>query len=225
MNIIAIDGPSSAGKGTLGHNLAESLDYAYLDTGSLYRGVGYEMLQQGLNPESESDAVRIAKSLSVEKMLHLQNESAIRTEVCGKAASQVAAIPSVRQALFEFQRQFALHPLKQDGTQAQGAILDGRDIGTNICPDAPVKIFLTASAKIRADRRYKELQSRGLCVIYEDVLSDITQRDKRDSERTLNPLKPAEDALLLDTSDMTADEVFATVVRYCEGRITTKSPK
>lgn len=225
MNIIAIDGTSSAGKGTLALRLAELFDYAYLDTGALYRGVGYEMLQKGLNPEDKIAALAVAQSLSVEKMLHLQDESAIRNEICGKAASQVSALPAVRTALFDFQRRFAEYPVKKDGTLAKGAVLDGRDIGTVICPDALVKIFLTARPEIRAERRFKELQLKGLCVIYENVLSDITARDKRDSERTTAPLKAAEDAFVVDTSDLTMNEVFATVVRYIEGRITSKSPK
>lgn len=219
MNIVAIDGSSSAGKGTLALRLAELFDYAYLDTGALYRGVGYEMLEKGLNPEDEKAALLVTKGLSVQKMLHLQDESCIRNEVCGKAASQVSALPAVRKALFDFQRRFAEHPLKKDGTHAKGAVLDGRDIGTVICPDAPAKIFLTARPEIRAQRRFKELQLKGLCVIYENVLSDITARDKRDSERATAPLRAAEDAFIVDTSDMTMDEVFATVVRYIKGRI------
>ena len=219
MNIIAIDGSSSAGKGTLALKLAETLDYAYLDTGALYRGVGFQMLEQGLNPEDEIEAVKVAESLSIDKMLTLQDDSRIRNEVCGKAASLVSRLPGVRKALFDFQRRFALNPIKKDRTPAKGAILDGRDIGTVICPEAPVKIFLTANNEIRAKRRFKELQLKGLCVIFEDVLSDIVMRDKRDSERATAPLKPADDALVIDTSDMTADDVYAQVVRYIEGRI------
>lgn len=225
MNIIAIDGSSSAGKGTLASRLAKTLDYAYLDTGALYRGVGYEMLQRGQNPEDEKLALEIALNLSFQKMLCLQDESDIRNEVCGKAASQVSALPSVRKALFNFQRSFAEHPIKKDGTPAKGAILDGRDIGTVICPDAAIKIFLTARPEIRAERRFKELQSRGICAIYENVLSDINARDKRDRERATAPLRAAEDAFVIDTSDMTTDEVFAAVVRYMEQQITQKSPK
>ena len=219
MNVIAIDGSSSAGKGTLALRLAEKLDYAYLDTGALYRGVGYELLQKGLDPQDEEAAVQVAKSLSVERMLSLQDDSCIRNEVCGKAASYVSRIPAVRQALLDFQRRFAESPCHIDGTPAKGAVLDGRDIGTVICPNADLKVFLTASAEIRAKRRYKELQLKGLCVIYEDVLSDIIQRDKRDQERQTAPLKPAEDALIIDTSDMTADDVYAQVIAYIEERI------
>ena len=219
MNVIAIDGSSSAGKGTLALKLAENLDYAYLDTGALYRGVGFELLEQGLSPEDENAALKVAESLSIERMLSLQDDSRIRNEVCGKAASLVSRIPSVRKALFEFQRRFALNPVKKDKTPAKGAVLDGRDIGTVICPEAPVKIFLTANSEIRAKRRYKELQLKGLCVIYEDVLKDIIARDKRDAERATAPLKPADDALVIDTSFMTADDVYAQVIRYIEGRV------
>ncbi|MBQ3034527.1 MAG: (d)CMP kinase, partial [Alphaproteobacteria bacterium] len=158
MNVIAIDGSSSAGKGTLALRLAEKLDYAYLDTGALYRGVGYELLQKGLDPQDEEAAVQVAKSLSVERMLSLQDDSCIRNEVCGKAASYVSRLPKVREALFDFQRRFAFFPIKKDKTPAKGAILDGRDIGTVICPEAKIKLFLTASSEIRAKRRYKELQ-------------------------------------------------------------------
>ena len=219
MNVIAIDGSSAAGKGILALKLAEELDYAYLDTGALYRGVGYELLQNGLDPQDEEAAVQVAKSLSVERMLSLQDDSCIRNEVCGKAASYVSRLPKVREALFDFQRRFALFPIKKDKTPAKGAILDGRDIGTVICPEAKIKLFLTASSEIRAKRRYKELQLKGLCVIYEDVLSDIIQRDKRDQERATAPLKPAEDALVIDTSDMTADDVYAQVIAYIKERI------
>ncbi len=218
MTIIAIDGSSATGKGTLGLKLAQTFDYAYLDTGALYRGVAYKMMQAGDDLTDEIKATAVANGLSSAQMLHLQDESSIRTETCGKGASIVSSVPSVRQALFDFQRRFALNPIKKDGTPAKGAILDGRDIGTVICPDADFKFFLTARAEIRAQRRLKELQLRGLCVIYEDILSEIQARDKRDSERKTAPLKPAEDALIIDTSDMTADEVYARVVRYMEGR-------
>ena len=217
MNIIAIDGSSATGKGTLGAKLAKELDFAYLDTGALYRGTGYALLQAGKDPSDESAAVAVAKSFPTEKMLQLQNESAIRNETIGKAASVVSAIPSVREALFQFQRRFAEHPVHPDGTPAKGAILDGRDIGTVICPDAKWKIFLTARAEIRAQRRYKELQLKGNCVIYETVLSDILARDKRDSERATAPLKPADDAFILDTSDLTPNDVYTRVIRFMNG--------
>lgn len=218
MTIIAVDGSSATGKGTLCLRLAQTFDYAYLDTGALYRGVAYELVQNGQSLSDEAAAISVAQGLTGAKMLHLQDESVIRTESCGKNASMISSIPGVRQALYDFQRRFALNPIRKDGKSAQGAILDGRDIGTVICPDADFKLFLTARAEIRAERRLKELQSKGLCVIYEDVLSDIVARDRRDSERKTAPLKPAEDALIIDTSDLTADEVYARVVRYIKGR-------
>lgn len=217
MNIIAIDGSSATGKGTLGSKLSETLDFAYLDTGALYRGIGFEILNYGKDPSDESAAVAIAKSFPTEKMLKLQNESAIRNETIGKAASIVSAIPAVRKALFQFQRRFAEQPVHPDGTPAKGAILDGRDIGTVICPDAKWKIFLTARAEIRAQRRYKELQLKEKYVIYETVLSDILSRDKRDSERATAPLKPADDAFILDTSDLTPNDVYTRAIRYING--------
>ncbi len=218
MTIIAIDGCSATGKGTLGLKLAQTFDYAYLDTGALYRGVGYELLQMGEELTNAPAAEIVAKSLSGERMLHLQDESVIRTEVIGKAAAIVSAMPPVRQALFDFQRRFAENPVKKDGTMAAGAILDGRDIGTVICPDAEIKLFLTARAEIRAERRFKELQLKGLCVIYDEVLSDIIARDKRDTERATSPLRPADDAFIIDTSDLTADEVYARVIGYIQER-------
>lgn len=212
--IIAIDGTSAAGKGTLAKRLQEFFDYAYLDTGALYRAVGKRVLDSGKDPSDEEAAILAANELSPETMLQLQNDPSIRNEVCGAAASKVSAIPAVRQALFDFQRNFAMHPVKEDGTPAKGAVLDGRDIGTVVCPDAEIKLFLSASAEVRAKRRLKELQEKGICVIYEDVLNDVKKRDERDSSRATAPLKPAEDALILDTSDLTIDDVFARAIDF-----------
>lgn len=209
--IIAIDGTSAAGKGTLAARLKEALDFAYLDTGALYRAVSKIVLEKGQNPENAQAAVDAALSLSPKEMLILQKDPSIRTEECGKAASKVSAIEGVRKALFDFQRRFALNPSFADGTPAKGAILDGRDIGTVVCPEAQMKIFLTASAEIRAKRRLKELQEKGICVIYDQILKEVKERDERDSKRAIAPLKPADDAFILDTSEMSADEVFANV--------------
>ena len=212
--IIAIDGTSAAGKGTLAKRLQDFFDYAYLDTGALYRAVGKRVLDLGKDPTDEAAATQAAKELSPETMLSLQKDPSIRNEVCGAAASKVSAIPAVRQALFDFQRNFALNPVKEDGTPAKGAVLDGRDIGTVVCPDAEIKLFLSASAEVRAKRRQKELQEKGICAIYEDVLNDVKKRDERDSSRATAPLKPADDAFILDTSDMTIDDVFARVIDF-----------
>ena len=212
--IIAIDGTSAAGKGTLAKRLQEFFDYAYLDTGALYRAVGKRVLDAGLDPTDEVAATKAAKELSPENMLQLQKDPSIRNEVCGAAASKVSAIPSVRKALFDFQRNFALHPVKEDGTPAIGAVLDGRDIGTVVCPDAEVKLFLSASAEVRAKRRQKELQEKGICAIFDEILNDVKKRDERDSSRATAPLKPADDALILDTSDLTIDDVFARAIDF-----------
>ncbi len=216
--IIAIDGTSAAGKGTLAANLAKRFNLAYLDTGALFRAVGQILIKEKQNPEDKEKAIKAAESLSPESILSLQKDPSIRTEECGSAASKVAAIPEVRQILLKFQRRFALNPVKEDGTSADGAILDGRDIGTVVCPDAQMKIFLTASAEVRAQRRLKELQEKGICAIYDEILKKVKERDERDTNREAAPLKPASDALFLDTSLMTADDVFAVVLREMKGK-------
>ncbi len=217
--IIAIDGTSAAGKGTLSKRLQEFFGFAYLDTGALYRAVGKKVLDEGLDPSDADAATTAARELSPENILCLQNDPSIRTEICGQAASKVSAIPAVRQALFDFQRRFALCPVKEDGTPAKGAVLDGRDIGTVVCPEAEVKIYLMASPQIRAKRRQKELQEKGICAIYEDVLADVVARDERDSHRAVAPLKPADDAFILDTSDLTIDKVFALVLDFIQTKV------
>lgn len=216
--IIAIDGSAASGKGTLAQKLAHRFGYAYLDTGALYRSVGLKILNQKEDPTNVEIARKAAASLKAEEMLSLQKDSSIRTEKVGSYASKVSAIPEVRKILFDFQRRFALHPVSEEGTSASGAILDGRDIGTVVCPDAEVKLFLKASPEVRAQRRLKELQEKGICAIYDTILSDIKERDERDSKRAVAPLKPAEDALILDTSEMTPDDVFAAVIDFIKGK-------
>lgn len=217
--VIAIDGASATGKGTLANGLIQKYDLVYLDTGALYRAIGYEMIESGLDPENVDEATRIAQNLPAPKMATLQNNPDIRTEVIGSAASKVSAIPGVRKALFDFQQKFANNPVHADGKPAKGAVLDGRDIGTVICPNAQIKIFLTATPEIRAQRRLKDLQLKGIHATFDGVLSDLVTRDKRDSERATAPLKPAEDALILDTSDLSIDDVMAKIVNYIEGHI------
>lgn len=188
--IIAIDGPAAAGKGTLAKRIAEALGFHHLDTGLLYRAVGVRCAQEGISPEEA------AQSLLPEDL----KRPDLRGEAAGQAASKVAAIPAVRAALVAFQRRFA--------RQAPGAVLDGRDIGTVICPDAEVKLFVTASVEKRAERRVKELLAKGESVIAERVLQDLKDRDARDSARDVAPMTSAADAILLDTSDLDADAVF-----------------
>jgi len=209
--IITIDGPAAAGKGTMARRMAKHFGLAYLDTGLLYRAVGKKVLDQGGNPEDPGFATSIAEALEADDL----NAGDLRTEDIGQAASKVSAVPGVRAALLQFQRDFAATP--PDG--ANGAVLDGRDIGSVVCPDAPAKLFITASAEVRAERRLKELLGRGSEAIYARVLEDMKERDARDSSRAAAPLEPAEDAKLLDTSDLDAEQAFAEALEFINSRI------
>ncbi len=200
--IIALDGPAAAGKGTLARRLASKFNLATLDTGGLYRATGLRALESGGNPADPAVAEAAAKAVRADDMAN----PALREERVGAAASIVAAIPEVRAALLAFQRDFAHHP----PAGFDGAVLDGRDIGTVVCPDADVKLYVTASAEARATRRFKELQEKGVESIYSRVLQDIEQRDARDMAREAAPLKPADDALELDTTALDADAAFQT---------------
>jgi len=204
--IIALDGPAAAGKGTLARRLAAHYGLNYLDTGSLYRAVGVALLQSGHDPENAAQAEAAARSLSPDQL----TSPALRGEEAGQAASKVAAIPGVRAALLEFQRSFA--------ATAPGAVLDGRDIGTVVCPQADAKIFVTASLEKRAERRFKELLDKGLSAIWEAVLQDMKERDARDSGRSVAPLVPAADAVVLDTSELDAEAAFAAAVSIISQR-------
>lgn len=214
MIIVAIDGGAATGKGTLAKRLANAYDLAYLDTGALYRAVAYGVMEKGCDVENQAEAIKAARELPADVVASLQYNPVLRAEKYGQGASKVSVIPEVRQALFDFQRRFATTPVHADGAQAHGAVLDGRDIGTVICPDATLKMFLTARADVRADRRYKEMLERGVETTYDAVLADVIARDKRDSERATAALKPAEDAFILDTSDLTPDEVFAAATAH-----------
>ncbi|HEX6959885.1 MAG TPA: (d)CMP kinase [Ferrovibrio sp.] len=201
---IAIDGPVAAGKGTLARRLAARYGYAYLDTGSLYRAVGAKVLRQGGDPDDAAVAAGAARSLTDRDLAAPD----LRSEAVGLAASKVAAIPEVRAALLDYQRRFAAQP--PDGKP--GAVLDGRDIGTVVCPAAPVKLFVTASDEIRARRRHRELLDRGENASFEQVLADLRRRDAQDSARNTAPLKPAPDAHLLDTSNLDIEAAVAAAV-------------
>jgi cytidylate kinase len=202
--VIAIDGPAASGKGTLARKLARHYGYAYLDTGSLYRAVGQAVLAAGGDPNDDEAALAAAEALDI---AHI-DEKAIRTREAGEAASIVAVKPAVRAAILDFQRNFAASPPGGEG----GAVLDGRDIGTVVCPDARVKIFVTASPEIRAHRRWLELNSSGVEVSEAQILEDVRERDRRDAERTASPMKPAADAYLLDTSDLSIEAAFDAAV-------------
>lgn len=198
--VIAIDGPAASGKGTLARRLASRLGYAYLDTGLLYRAVGMKALANGGVASDPVTAVAAAASLSAEDF----EAPGLRSDEAARAASEVAVIAAVRETLLGFQRDFAASP----PGGAAGAVLDGRDIGTVVCPDAALKLFVTASPAVRAERRVRELRERGLEAIHGKVLRDMEERDARDSERTVAPLEPAKDAAIIDTSGLNADEVF-----------------
>jgi cytidylate kinase len=201
--IIAVDGPAASGKGTIAKALAAHFDLPFLDTGLLYRAVGMAVLEAGGDPASPEDALEAA--------LHLDSaldDPGLKSEAAGKAASLVSAHPGVRAALLDRQKRFA--------DQMGGAVLDGRDIGTVIAPHADAKLFVTASPEVRAARRHQELKRMGLDVHFDAVLHDIRARDERDSQRSAAPLRMADDAVLLDTSDMTIDQAIAAAIGIVE---------
>lgn len=207
--IIAIDGPAAAGKGTLARRLAAELGFDYLDTGLIYRAVGMKLARAGRDPADAALAEETARGLDPADL----SAGDLRVDAAAQAASKVAAIPGVRAALLDFQRKFAAHP-----PGGRGAVLDGRDIGTVVCPEAGVKLFVTASVEKRAGRRLKELQDKGLAAIYDTVLADMRERDERDSNRSVAPLVPAGDAVLLDTSDLDADQAFAAALEIVKSK-------
>ncbi len=209
--IIAVDGPAAAGKGTLARRLARELDYAYLDTGQIYRAVAARLLAEGGDPDDPAQATVIAEDLAAGDL----ERDDLRSEAVAAAASQVAAIPGVRTALRAFQQRFAAEP---PGGKT-GAVLDGRDIGTVVCPGAAVKFFVTADLEARAERRHKELLERGEASIYARVLQDMRVRDARDSERAASPLRPADDAIVIDSSKMAPDAVFAAALDSVKARV------
>jgi cytidylate kinase len=198
--IIAIDGPAASGKGTLAQRIAAHFGLACLDTGLLYRAVARDMIARGQDPHDERAAAAVANALDPATL----DDPALRAPGIGEAASLVARIPGVRSALLEFQRAFARNPA--------GAVLDGRDIGTVVCPDADVKIFITATPEVRARRRHHERTARGESISYQSVLEDIRRRDARDAGREAAPMHPAADAILLDTSDLDIETAFNTAV-------------
>ncbi len=197
---VAIDGPAAAGKGTISKAVAAHFGFAHLDTGLLYRAVGAKVLA-GAAPIDAAQAL---------DPVDLENDE-LRTPAVAQAASEVAVIPQVRDALIAFQRSFA--------ARAGGAVLDGRDIGTVICPKADVKLFVTASPERRAERRFQELVVKGMDVVLADVVADVKERDARDRNRATAPLVPADDAILLDTSDLTADAAVAAAIAIIAERL------
>lgn len=217
---VAIDGPSGAGKSTLAKRLAKELGYLYVDTGAMYRSIGLYALRQGVDPKDEAAVTALLPQIQIElryvngaQRVLLCGEDvseAIRAENVGMATSAVSAHPPVRAFLLELQRGMA---------RTHDILMDGRDIGTVILPGATVKIFLTASAEARADRRFKELQEKGVVTDYETVLEDIRQRDYQDSHRATAPLRQAEDAVLVDTSDMDLEQSFQAMKSVILSRV------
>jgi cytidylate kinase len=205
--VIAVDGPAASGKGTIARALARHFGLPHMDTGMLYRAVALTMFRFGGDPGNEFEAVRACEGVAQVD----PTDPELRSEAVSAIASRISAYPGVRGALLERQRSFA--------SSADGAVLDGRDIGTVIAPDAAAKLFVTASAEVRAQRRVRELLERGMPAHYDDVLIDVRARDARDSGRDASPLKQAADADLLDTSEMDVEEAIAAAIRMVEAKL------
>ena len=204
--LIAVDGPAASGKGTIARALARHFELPHMDTGLLYRAVALNLWRWGGDPGIEFEALRACHELGI-----VADDPELRSEPVSKIASSISAYPSVRAALLERQQEFARQP--------GGAVLDGRDIGTVIAPGATAKLFVTASPEVRAQRRLKELQGRGMDAPYEDVLADVRARDERDATREVAPLKQAPDAILLDTTELAVEQAIAEAIRLVEQQL------
>jgi cytidylate kinase len=210
--VIAIDGPSAAGKGTLARAIAGHFGLTYLDTGLLYRAVAARLLRAGRDPSDREAATAAAQHIELTEL----NAPALRNDEIAQAASKVAIIPQVRAALLSLQRNFASNPPPGPNGATAGAVIDGRDIGTVVCPDAPIKFFVTATIEARAQRRYRELLARNGESIYARVLQDMRERDERDRNRAVSPLTPAKDAVVIDTTALSPEAMLAAAVAHIE---------
>lgn len=213
--VIAIDGTSASGKGTIARRLAEHLGFAYLDTGLLYRAVGHLGATAKINLEDKESVVAFIEKLDVNEITAKLNDPVLRGGEAGNAASKVATVQQVRDKLLNYQKDFASNP----PNEAKGAVLDGRDIGTVIAPDAKVKIYVTADQAVRARRRWKELRERNETVTYDAVLADLKSRDERDQTRSVVPALPAADAVHLDNSGLTVDAAFEAALTIVQSKI------
>jgi cytidylate kinase len=209
--VIAVDGTAASGKGTLAKKLAQHFGFAHLDSGALYRLTAQAVLDANGDPKNEADAIRGAQTIDFTRA----GDPAIRTDIIGKAASHVAAIPAVRTALMEFQQNFLAHP----PGGSPGAVMDGRDIGTVICPRATAKLYVDARPEVRARRRWNELKSMNIRRAEQDILAEINARDAADKSRAIAPLKQAADADLLDTSDLGIDAAFAAALALISPKV------
>ncbi|BDF33832.1 cytidylate kinase [Lachnospiraceae bacterium] len=213
---IAIDGPAGAGKSTIAKLVAKKMGYIYVDTGALYRGLAVHFLDRGIDPSNRENIIEACEDADVTiryeegvQQVYLNGKnitSRLRTEEAGNMASVSSAVPEVRTKLLKLQRNLAAE---------QDVVMDGRDIGTCVLPDADVKVYLTASVETRAKRRYEELKAKGVGCVYSEIAADIEERDRRDMTRETAPLKQAEDAVLVDSSDMTIPEVVEAIIRLC----------
>lgn len=218
---IAIDGPAGAGKSTIARLVAGALGFVYVDTGAMYRAVTWKVQQEGLSPDQESDVIALANRMCIELVPTAEGQQvyvdgddvtkAIRTTAITDHVSQIASIGAIRELLVAMQRQMAA---------AKGIVMDGRDIGTHVIPDAEIKIFLTASVSERAERRFKEMQSSGTCTMtLNELEQDIARRDQLDQNREISPLRRADDAILMDSTSMTINEVVDEILGLCKSKV------
>jgi cytidylate kinase len=208
--VIAIDGFTASGKGTLAAKIAKALNFKHMDTGALYRGVAKTAFDNDLDPDIEIDAIKAAQIMRDSYDISIQDDPEIRTEKISQYASKVSAIPEVRAILFDLQKNFAKSDTHDN---ISGVVLEGRDIGTVICPNADVKIFIEASSEVRAERRFKQLQSKNIDADYNEILQDLIERDNRDKKRDIAPTIAADDAITIDTSNLNANQVFDKAIK------------
>lgn len=207
--MVAVDGTAASGKGTLARGLAKRYALDYLDTGSLYRAVGWAVLRNGGDPKHRSDAIKAAETLNLGEV----EDALLRFDEISRAAASVAAIQEVRLVLLNLQRDFARHP-----PSGRGCVMDGRDIGTVVIPNADIKFYISARIDVRARRRFLELSAGNSRLTEEDVRCELEERDKRDTERLISPMRPAHDAVLIDTSDMSVDSALSVAIAAVESR-------